>query len=326
MTSADLRVGVVIIGRNEGARLLDCFASLGDLVSQTIYVDSGSTDGSQAAANSLGVQVIDLDQALPFTAARARNAGFKALLEGCPNLEYVQFIDGDCTLHPQWIRAAHANLDQHPNIALVCGRRREKFPDRSIYNAMCDHEWDGPTGSILECGGDFLVRAACFSAVDGFFPSLIAGEEPELCLRLREHGWQIWRLPREMTLHDANIMHFGQWWQRAVRAGHAYAEVSWIHAHSPQRIWHRNVLRALGWAAIAPIALLGTLVSPFALTLLLAYPADVARQAVRRGVSVSTNWRNAFFMTTSKLPEAQGILKYHLLRILGGRSKLIEYK
>lgn len=326
MTTPDSRVGVVVIGRNEGARLVDCLASLGDRVCRAVYVDSGSTDGSQANAAAAGAQVVDLDGQLSFTAARARNAGYSALLRRFRELDYVQFIDGDCTLDPTWIDVAKALLDEKPDIALVCGRRREKYPDRSVYNAMCDREWDGPVGSILESGGDFLVRTACFSAVEGFRASLIAGEEPELCLRLREHDWQIWRLSQEMTLHDANILHFGQWWRRAVRAGHAFAEVSSLHRNSPRRIWQRNVLRALGWAAIALVAILGTLLSPWSLVLLFAFPADIVRQALRRGPSLAANWRDAAFSTLGKLPEAQGVVKYHLARVLGRRSALIEYK
>ncbi|WEK03714.1 MAG: glycosyltransferase [Candidatus Devosia phytovorans] len=318
-------VGVVVIGRNEGQRLVDCLASLGELSARTVYVDSGSSDGSQIKAEMAGVAVIDLDQALPFTAARARNAGYAALLKSHPDLHHVQFVDGDCTLDPRWIETASVFLDGRPEIALVCGRRRERHPEHSVYNAMCDAEWNGPKGDIVESGGDFLIRTECFSAVGGFRDSLIAGEEPELCLRLRERGWNIWRLDAEMTLHDANILQFRQWWRRALRAGHAFAEVAFLHRGSPKRIWQRNVIRALAWSAIAPIALLGTLITPWSLLLLLAYPANILRQAGRSGLSPSS-WRAALYSTIGKFPEAQGVIKYHLTRLRQGRSTLIEYK
>jgi GT2 family glycosyltransferase len=326
VTDPSSGVGVVVIGRNEGARLVACLASLGELRAYTVYVDSGSTDGSQASATKAGVQIVTLDRDIPFTAARARNAGYLAVLGRHPELDYVQFIDGDCTLDPGWIGAARQLMAERADVALVCGRRRERFPDRTIYNAMCDQEWDGPTGPIVESGGDFLVRTSCFSAVGGFRDSLIAGEEPELCLRLRERGWQIWRLAREMTLHDANIVHFNQWWRRTVRAGHAFAEVSALHRKSPQRIWQRNTLRATGWAAIAPVAVLGFLINPWLLGLLLAYPANVVRQALREDGLSLASWRGAVFSTVGKFAEAQGVLKYHLGHALGQRSKLIEYK
>lgn len=325
MTPAS-RIGVVVIGRNEGQRLVDCLASLGDLASRAVYVDSGSTDGSQAHAAACGLTVLDLDRDRPFTAARARNAGYARLLQQHPDLEHVQFIDGDCTLDPAWIAAATALLGDKPDVALVCGRRREKFPERSFYNAMCDSEWDGPVGEIIESGGDFLVRTSCFSDVGGFRDSLIAGEEPELCLRLREQGWQIWRLRQEMTLHDANITRFGQWWRRATRAGHAFAEVALLHHQSPKRIWQRNVRRALVWSALAPIAVLASFLSPWFLLLLLAYPAQFLRQASRGGLANIDSWRSALFGLLGKFAETQGIAKYYLNRAFGQRSTLIEYK
>jgi GT2 family glycosyltransferase len=319
------RVGVVVIGRNEGDRLVACLSSLGSLASRTVYVDSGSIDGSQGRAAAAGVQVVELDSLVPFTAARARNIGYASLLEKWGGLDYVQFVDGDCTLDAAWIDAAMALLDQRPKVALVCGRRREKYPARSIYNEMCDREWDGPTGSILESGGDFLIRTLCFSEVDGFRATLIAGEEPELCLRLREKGWEIWRLRQEMTLHDANILSFAQWWRRTVRAGHAFAEVSSLHRHSPKRIWRRNVLRALGWSAIGPLAVGASLmISPWFLSVLLAYPLQIARLAARD--PSRAGFSQATFSTIGKLAEAQGVLTFYFRRLLGQRSTLIEYK
>ena len=45
-----MSIGAVIIGRNEGARLERSLQALAGQVAQIVYVDSGSTDGSVAAA------------------------------------------------------------------------------------------------------------------------------------------------------------------------------------------------------------------------------------------------------------------------------------
>ncbi|KKB80639.1 glycosyl transferase [Devosia limi DSM 17137] len=326
MGTAPGNVGVVVIGRNEGQRLVDCIDRLGELAGRSVYVDSGSSDGSQAMARARGVAVIDLDTTVPFTAARARNAGFSQLTRD-HDLEFVQFVDGDCMLDPAWIETARDFLDERPDVALVCGRRRERYPDRTIFNAMCDREWDGPIGEIAECGGDFLVRVKVFQAIGGFRPELIAGEEPELCVRLRERGGLVWRLPAEMTLHDANIVRLGQWWRRAVRSGHAFAEVSALHRDNAHGIWRRNVARALGWSAIAPTSLvLSAILGPSWLLLLLAYPADICRQAFRMGASDAQNWRAAAFSVLGKFAECQGIAQFYLETLAGRRAVLIEYK
>jgi GT2 family glycosyltransferase len=234
------RVGVVAIGRNEGERLARCLASLDPAARPTVYVDSGSTDGSPDRARSLGAEVVALDLSVPFTAARARNAGFDRLLAVAPEVEYVQFADGDCEVDPNWIPTATAELDARPDVAVVCGRRRERFPAATVYNRLCDLEWAGPAGETLACGGDALVRVSALKAVGGYRPDLIAGEEPELCVRLRANGGKIVRLAAEMTRHDAAMTRFGQWWKRNVRAGHAFAQVSRLHARSPFGIWKRG--------------------------------------------------------------------------------------
>ena len=323
--NAARRIGVVVIGRNEGERLIACLKSVRAAADATVYVDSGSTDGSVEAAAGLGAQTVRLDLSTPFTAARARNAGYRRLKEiAAP--DYVQFIDGDCVLDAGWIDAAAAFLDREPGVAAACGRRREKFPDRTIYNRLCDREWDTPVGEALSCGGDALIRAAAFDAAGGYRDGLIAGEEPELCVRLRAAGWRVHRLDAEMTLHDIAMTSLGQWMKRASRAGHAYAEVSTLHRGKPENIWGRETARALAWSALAPAALAaGAFLHPAGFALLLAYPAQVARIALRGG-GAPVEWANGALSVLGKFAEAQGVLTYSVNRLTGKKAAIIEYK
>lgn len=249
------RLGVVVIGRNEGERLERCLRSLLAQVSESllpeslatgdettgdettgglpiIYVDSGSTDGSVALAQSLGVTTIALDMSIPFTMARGRNTGWTTLIADHENLDYIQFIDGDCELAPGWLGTAYAALEAHPDWALVCGRRRERFPEASAYNRLADMEWNTPIGEATACGGDMLARVEALRAVGGYNPSLICGEEPEMCIRLRQLGWRIYRLDAEMTAHDAAMLRFRQWWRRSIRGGWAVAEGAALYGRS----------------------------------------------------------------------------------------------
>lgn len=320
------RVGHVAIGRNEGERLVACLASLVRAGGPIVYVDSGSTDGSVAAARSAGARVVALDMSTPFTAARARNEGLKAFQSIEPYTEYIQFIDGDCELAASWIGAARAHLDANADVAAVCGRRRERRPEASVYNRLCDREWDTPIGDALSCGGDVLMRRAAVEAVGGYRESLVAGEEPELCVRMREAGWRIVRLDAEMTRHDASILKFSQWWRRAMRGGHAFAEVSYLHRASPKRIWTQEAIRPLVWSAIAPLAVAASFVAgPVALLALVAYPAQIARIAARDARKESALTYAAFAML-AKFAEAAGVIKFWATRLTGGRSTLIEYK
>jgi GT2 family glycosyltransferase len=320
-------VGVVAIGRNEGARLIECLKSARSITSNIVYVDSGSTDGSPAAAERLGATVIKLDLDRPFTAARARNEGFVALKVLQPDIRFVQFVDGDCELSQGWLSAALPFIEQRENVAVVCGRRRERYPEMSVYNRICDMEWDTPIGQALACGGDSLVRVRAFEAVDGFRPQLIAGEEPEFCARLREKGWRIWRLNSDMSRHDVALSRFRQWWVRAVRSGYGYAEVAWLHRSSPYGIYKRETIRAILWGGLAPLLIgLGALIHPAVLAAALIYPFQICRIAFTRGLTAPLSWAYALLMMLAKFAELQGILKFCWRRCRGLTAELIEYK
>ncbi|MDX8353103.1 glycosyltransferase [Cognatiyoonia sp. IB215182] len=326
MTQSSPTIHAVAIGRNEGQRLIACLESLQGQTERIVYVDSGSNDGSVAAAKDRGVDVVALNMDSPFTAARARNAGIAALAEGSPP-DFVQFIDGDCVLDPAWLDAASAFLQENPDVAVVCGRRRERFPEKTVYNRMCDAEWDTPIGEASACGGDALMRWDALQAVDGYNPGLIAGEEPEMCLRMRRLGWKIWRLDAEMTLHDADMSRFGQFWKRASRAGHAAAEGQAMHGRGPEKHGVAATRRALLWGIAIPLVVicLIVLVGPLALWLLLVYPLQVVRLALRDGNSRFA-WEQAILLTLGKFAESQGILTYYWRRWRGHQAQLIEYK
>ncbi len=319
-------VAAVVIGRNEGDRLVRCLCSVGAAVDRVVYVDSGSTDGSVEAAQAAGAEIVTLDLGQPFTAARARDAGVGMLAEHSPPT-FIQFIDGDCELQAGWIATATAFLEAHPQTAVACGRRRERFPEASVYNYLCDREWDTPVGEARACGGDALMRYAAFQQVGGFDPSLIAGEEPELCVRLRVGGWRVFRLDAEMTLHDAAMMRFSQWWKRTRRGGYAAAEGMALHGAPPECLGVATVRRATLWGAALPLVslLLAEAVSPWALILLLAYPAQVIRLGLRAGGGKRA-YQEGFFMTLGKFAEFAGVMEYWIGRGLGRPASLIEYK
>lgn len=325
------RVGLVVIGRNEGDRLRQCLNSVTGKVARIVYVDSGSTDGSIELARSLGVDVVELDLSTPFTAARARNAGFDHLLSVEPQLDFVQFVDGDCEIVEGWIDRAEKALVANPNIAVVCGRRRERFPEQTIYNQLCDIEWNTPVGETKACGGDSMMRVKAFQQVGGFNPTLIAGEEPELCVRLRQNGWKIFRLDAEMTLHDAQMTRMGQWWKRATRAGHAYAEGSWLHGGEPERHWVKETRSIWLWGLFIPLLALGTawLTHGLSLLLLLVYPLQFIRTFLslrRQNLSSKNAALYALSCTVGKFAQVEGALSFLRTRLKGSQSTLIEYK
>jgi GT2 family glycosyltransferase len=328
------KIGVVAIGRNEGDRLVRCLKSL---VAQMpsgvsiVYVDSGSTDGSVEFARSIGIQVINLDLSIPFTMARGRNAGFRHLVAQSPDLKYVQFIDGDCELVDGWVDAAIAKLESDSQLAIVCGRRRERFPERSIYNRLADMEWNTPVGEAEACGGDALMRVEAIQTVGGYNEALIAGEEPDMCVRLRKLGWKIERIEAEMTLHDAEMTQFRQWWKRSIRGGWAMAAWSDLHSAPPERYRVRENRKHWSWVLGLPLFAIGLVwfTSGISLLAFLGYLLlywKVYQYRLNRGDSKADARLYAGFCIFGKIPESIGQVNYWLTKLRGKPATLIEYK
>jgi hypothetical protein len=322
------RVAVVAIGRNEGERLRRCLVSVQAESAAVVYVDSGSADGSCEMARSLGVEVVELDMRRPFTAARARNEGFRRAIARHAGISYVQFIDGDCEMIAGWMGTARAYLDAHSQVAAVSGRLRERHPERSIYNRLCDAEWNTPVGQALACGGNAMFRVAALAEVDGFRDDLVAGEEPELCVRLRARRWTIWRIDAEMALHDAAMTRLGQWWRRTLRGGYAFAQGAALHGAPPERHGVRESRSAWLWGAAIPLLIVALLpvVGGAALFGLLVYPLQVARLYLKGSGAPRPRAERALFIVLGKFPEAAGQLKFLLHRWSRAQARLIEYK
>lgn len=331
------KLGLVVIGRNEGERLARCLISV-QAVPNRVYVDSGSTDGSVALARKGGVSVVELPVPPNFTAARARNAGLAQLLTANPNLEFVQMVDGDCEVQPGWIDAALAALSAEPDLALVFGRCRERYPDRSIYNALCDDEWNSPPGEAAVCGGNALLRVSALRQVDFYNPAMIAGEDTELSMRLRKRGWRLRSLDAEMTFHDAAITRFSQWWTRIRRSGHAYGEMAHLHPDARDPNWPRTVRSIVFWGGamttlLLTCILLALVVNPLwwivAVLVFLPWPikmAQLTQRQLQRGLSIRVARASGILLMLGKVPQFIGLLGYHRNRLIGRESSLIEHK
>ena len=320
-------IGFVAIGRNEGERLKRCLRSLVAASPHVVYVDSDSTDDSVAFAKSLGVETVALDMTAPFTAARARNAGYDALIDAFPTVRHIMFIDGDCALAPDFPAAALAALEATTDLGVVTGRCREAEPEATIYNRLCDMEWDGPVGDIEACGGIFMARRDAFERAGGFNPNVIAAEDDEFCIRVRANGFRVTRIGEDMCFHDAAMTRFGQWWKRATRAGHAFAQVGSMHAG----YFRAERRRAFGWGLALPVVAI--VAAPFTFGVSLAlfglYPLSywrTRRNLMRDGAAAQDAALYARFLVLSKFPNLLGILDYWRKKALGRAINIVEYK
>ena len=174
------------------------------------------------------------------SAARARNAGWRAATG-----EVIFFLDADTIVHPDFLSGLCPVRGTARGRCL--GAPSKIRPTQSIYTRVLDLDWIWPAGESDYCGGDALMRRSILEQT-AVLTTLIAGEEPELCRRLRAAGHRILHLDVPMTGHDLGVKRWGQYWNRSVRTGHAYAEIAGRFAHTSDPLWlaesRRNLVRA----------------------------------------------------------------------------------
>lgn len=325
----DNKLGAVVIGRNEGKRLKRCLKSVLRQTDNIVYVDSGSSDGSVEYAESIGVNTVQLDMSIPFSAARARNEGFQYLSAHFPSLIYIHFIDGDCELCTGWFEQAISYLDTNHSCAIITGHLQERFPEKSVYNTLCDIEWDAPPGNIKSCGGIFTIRKNSFNEVQGFNPAVMAGEEPDLCYRLRNKSWKVHRIDCLMAIHDADMIRFSQWWKRSVRSGHAYALGYFLHRNNVGTFYMAECIRIWFWALIFPtvIFLCTFFLSKWWLLGLVGYLLQFAKiflASRSKEMSLKKSLLYSIFMVIIKFPQMVGQLTYLLERFTKTHPAITE--
>lgn len=327
-------LSIVVIGRNEGQRLVRCLESIRAVAIEGVrpevfYVDSASTDNSVQSAFQLGATVISAKPERP-SAAAGRNLGWQSAKGS-----FVLFLDGDTILDPDFVEnALHEFKDQ--NVAVVFGDTREISPGDSIYNRILDLDWIVPIGPVEFCGGAALVRREVLETVGGYNERLIAAEDTELCARIRTRGYSILHIDRRMVLHDLAISKFSQYWKRAVRTGYAYAEVSERIQQNALPNWYRQARRNRV-QGVAMLTLLGG--SPLLAGILQSYVPILAATVIMVMLVIRTairgRWRKADLVTSVlhglhshliQIPLLFGQLKFQLDRFEGRRAELIEYK
>ncbi len=330
------KIGVVAIGRNEGERLVRCLESvLAQLPDSTtvVYVDSGSTDDSCEVARARGIEVVNLDMSIPFTASRARNAGFERLREQVPQVKYVQFIDGDSQLVEGWFATVIDTFERHPEVVAVCGWRSERAPELSLYNRIAHMEGRmvGPVGIVRYFEGNVVILADAFAAVGGYNNNVIAAEDDELSIRLRQAGGTLLRLDQESIIHDADMHTVFQWWRRSKRTGYAFAQVSYLHGAPPERKFVKEIRRTWLWGAVVPVGAIALAPMTYGLSLivLVRYPLTVARLFYQTRTQ-KFPWQHclawALSCTMATFPGVMGASKFYFDRLRGKQPEIIEYK
>jgi cellulose synthase/poly-beta-1,6-N-acetylglucosamine synthase-like glycosyltransferase len=278
---------------------------------------------------ALGVKVIVVHPERP-AAAIGRNAGWQVA-----HAPVILFLDGDTILHPDFVKNALPYFED-PQVAIVWGHRRESQPETSVYQLVIDLDWIYPLGIAEFCGGDALIRRHILAEVNGYNPKLIAGEEPEMCQRIRARDYCILHVDLPMTLHDLAIHSWSQYWQRAIRTGYAMAEVSTLLRGTTTPLWQRESRRNwLHATALVSLFGLGFILTLFFKSLSPLFFSIIIYLLLSIRSALKARWKSNNWLTLSlyglhsqfqHIPIVLGQLSYHYHRWRGQQRRLIEYK
>jgi GT2 family glycosyltransferase len=224
-------VAIIIVSTNEASWLEPCLSTVfelaGDARLDVVVVDNESTDGTRELvesrfpnarvvtsvnrgfghANNQGAMTCTARYVLflnPDTEILAGTFGdLVSAMDARPDtgLAGVRQVTADGTLSP--------TIRYFPSVTRALGEAfaSERWPgrprwagERELNLALYDHEveCDWTSGSFMLARREALLSAGMLD--ERFF---IYSEEPDLCLRMKRHGWSIRHLPSMTVIHHA---------------------------------------------------------------------------------------------------------------------------
>jgi O-antigen biosynthesis protein len=216
--SRDLRlppVSVVVCSHNGERTLRDCLDGLLALDYpdfEVIVVDDGSTDGTAAIPTQYGFRVITTEHR---GLASARNTGLAAA-----SREIVAYIDDDARPDPDWLTFLATSFLTTSHVGI--GGPNVDYPGDGEVAECVARAPGGPIHVLVSDteaehlpGCNFAFRKAALEGVGGFDARFwTAGDDVDLCWRLRDEGWTLGFSPGAVVWHHARSSLRAYWRQQ----------------------------------------------------------------------------------------------------------------
>jgi hypothetical protein len=188
----------IIPVRNDAERLRLCLqsirASAGDIPSEIIIGDNGSTDESAVAGRAAGARVLDLPDR---RVAQVRNEAAQAARG-----EFLAFVDADHVLDAGWARAA-VDVLRDPSVSAVGAQYRTPLDGtwvQQTFDCMRRHQPGNRSVEWLP-SGNLVVRRRVFEQLGGFDVSLETCEDVDLCQRIVQGGGRLLAVEALRSVH-----------------------------------------------------------------------------------------------------------------------------
>jgi GT2 family glycosyltransferase len=225
-----MKLSIVIVNYNTASLLKNCLSSIyknpPKMEYEIIVVDNNSLDNSNEMLREKFKQVRVINNKINAGFARASNQG-AAQSSG----EYILFLNSDTLVCPQSLSKMVEFMDGHEKAGVMgpllispeekiiqtswgwhpsfCGEMLQKyFTDENVQqskmvNALVANCLQKKVRAVAYIvGASLLVRKKAFTESGGFDQNLVFYfEDPDLCYRLRQAGWQIIFNPEIRIMH-----------------------------------------------------------------------------------------------------------------------------
>jgi GT2 family glycosyltransferase len=231
--SAGPRFSVVVCTRNGSATLRACLEALSRQSypnHEVIVVDDGSTDA-----------VPDIAKCFPFVRYHRLNHGGLSVARNAGALlstgDVIAYTDDDCMADEDWLAQLAPAFDNPQWVA--AGGPNIPPPARNRIEALVAAAPGGPAHVMLNDeeaehlpGCNLAIRKSALDAIGGFDPIFrTAGDDVDVCWRLRDQGGKLRFVPGAMVWHHRRFTVKAYFKQQS---GYGHAEALLMKQH-PQR-------------------------------------------------------------------------------------------
>ncbi len=199
-------ISIIIIGKNEGGKLIKCLESVSNLIHsnkeilfEVIYIDSNSTDNSIVNARNFGDNIRIYKINGKTNAAIARNIGAKEA-KG----DVLFFLDGDMEVNITFLN--HAVSNGQLTYDVVTGHINDYiYNDEGIFQRVKLRTYKENIPVELQIintlGGVFLIKKRIWNTIGGMRTKYKLNEDFDISFRLRKNKIKLVRLPYLIVNH-----------------------------------------------------------------------------------------------------------------------------
>ncbi len=301
-----MSVSIIIKTLNEEQRIAaaieSALAALPDGQVEVIVSDSGSTDRTVEIASTYPVRVVQIEAPARASCGLGPQLGFQYSTQ-----PFICLIDGDMIIEPDFIPAALQYMAEHPETGGVTGHVVDQILESLEFQRRARRQTpEKQAGNIDRMNGGGLYRRAAIEQAGYFSDRNLHGhEEFDAGVRLRTHGWKLYRLDRPFVQHFGYSMNAYKLLTRRWKSKYLRGTGEVLRAAVGQPHW-QNVIKELPelrlwgavyvWWLVVIAALLLGFVTPWALVAALVFALlpfvlmSIRERSVSLGVYAVVAW------------------------------------